>query len=146
MRAGLRPALLVVSLATGLAGIGAAPVAAETRGGEGYVLEIVAPPPSKAGAPGTATVTVRTRGGWKLNTDYPFKLELSPPAGVTVAKSVLRKGDARRFEEREAALDIVITAARAGQADVGAIVKFATCDDASCAVHKEVFTITTTAR
>jgi hypothetical protein len=130
----------------GLVGAGAGAAAADTRDGPSYVLEIVAPPPSKAGAAGIATVTVRPRGGWKLNTEYPFKLELVPGAGARVAKSVLRKADARRFGEGGADVDVEITADKAGQADVAATVKFATCDDATCAVHKESFTITATAR
>lgn len=142
----MRAAAAIVLASGLLASAAASDALAETRGGDGYVVEIVAPPPSKAGAPGTATVTVRPRGGWKLNTEYPFKLELAPAAGVKVAKTVLRKDDARRFGEGGADVDVVITAAKIGQSAVAATVKFAMCDDASCAVHKESFTITTTAR
>lgn len=146
MRAAVRPALLSLAAVVLAAAAMPARADAETRGGQGYVLEIVAPPVSKAGAPGTATVMVRTRAGWKLNTDYPFKLELTPGAGARVAKPVLGKRDARRFEATGADLDVVITADKAGQTDVAGIVKFATCDDATCAVHKETFTITAVAR
>ena len=62
-------------------------------------------------------------------------------AGVKVAKSVLRKDDARRYAESGAAVDVVLTADRPG-AGVAATIKFATCDDAQCAVHKVAFTIT----
>jgi hypothetical protein len=102
-------AALAIALAL-VAGSGTGVARAETRGGEGYVLEIVAPPVSKAGAPGTARVSVRPRTGWKLNTEYPFKLELTPGAGLKVAKSVLRKDDARRYEAGGADVDVVITA------------------------------------
>lgn len=141
----LGPALASV-FAIGLVVVGASGARAETRGGQGYVLEIVAPAESKAGAPGTAQVMVRPRAGWKLNTEYPFKLELTPGAGLKVAKSVLRKDDARRFEASGAEVDVVFTPDKAGRADVAATVKFATCDDATCAVHKESFTIITVAR
>ena len=89
---------------------------------------------------------MRPRGGWKLNTDYPFKLELAPGAGLRVAKPTLRKQDARAFDEHGAEVDIVMTADKAGKTELAATVKFATCDDASCEVHKERFTITATAR
>lgn len=138
------PALALVGLLVG--SLAARSATAETRGGEGYVIEVVAPPASKAGTTSTATLTVRPRGGWKLNTDYPFKLELAPGAGLRVAKPTLGKQDARTFDEGGADLDIVVTADKAGKTDLAATVKFATCDGASCEVHKERFTITATAR
>ena len=119
---------------------------AETRQGEGYVLVVVAPAMCKAGATSTATVKLRPRGAWKLNAAYPFKLELTPAPGVRVAKAVLGKADARRFAADGADVDVLLTADKAGRADVAATVKFATCDEASCAVHKETFTISATAQ
>ncbi len=138
------PALAFASLVLGATV--ARPAAAETRGGVGYVIEVVAPPVTKPGTTSTAKLRVRPRSGWKLNTDYPFKLELAPGAGLRVAKPTLRKQDARAFDEHGADVDIVMTADKAGQSDLAATVRFATCDDASCEVHKERFTITAVAR
>jgi hypothetical protein len=137
--------LSTLALGLGVLGLAtfASPSAAEPRGGQGYQLEVVAPAEGKPGEAATATVTVRTRGGWKLSTDYPFKLELAPPAGVRVAKTVLRKDDARRFVDSGLDIDVVFTPDKAGRSDIGATVKFATCDGESCAVHKETFTIPT---
>ena len=141
------PALTLAGFVLGATVAGrAGTAAAETRRGQGYVIEVVAPPVTKLGATTTAKVTVRPRAGWKLNTDYPFKLDLAPGAGLRVAKPTLRKQDARAFDEHGADVDIVMTADKIGQADLAATVKFATCDDASCEVHKERFTITATAR
>lgn len=139
-----RPSSLALACLLGAVAVAplAAPTvaAAETRDGPGYVLE-VSTPTRKPGAASTATLTLRPRGAWHLNTDYPFKVELAPGAGVRVAKPVLRKDDARRFAASGADVDVVFTADKAGQGDVTATVKFATCDDASCAVHKETVTI-----
>lgn len=133
--AGLLAAALVAPLAAPTVAV------AETRDGPGYVLEVSTPPSCRPGAASTATLTLRPRGAWHLNTDYPFKVELAPGAGVRVAKPVLRKDDARRFGESGADVDVVFTADKAGRGDITATVKFATCDDASCAVHKETVTI-----
>ena len=135
-------AAAVLALAWASAGV----ADAETREGQGWQLEIVAPAGAKAGAAAKATVVLRVRDGWKLNTEYPFKLELSPGAGAAVTRPMLRKQDARRYDEHGAAIDVAITVAKAGTAEVRATVRFATCDDATCAPHKETFTITVAAK
>ena len=140
------PILAAAVLALAGAWAAAGDARAETREGQGWQLEIVAPPGAKAGAAAKATVVLRVRDGWKLNTEYPFKLELSPGAGAAVARPMLRKQDARRYDEHGAAIDVAITVAKAGTAEVRATVRFATCDDATCAPHKETFTITATAK
>ena len=135
-------AAAVLALAWAWAGV----ADAETREGQGWQLEIVAPAGAKAGAAAKATVVLWVRDGWKLNTEYPFKLELSPGAGAAVTRPMLRKQDARRYDEHGAAIDVAITVAKAGTAEVRATVRFATCDDATCAPHKETFTITVAAK
>lgn len=132
------------AVACTFAGAGAA--SADALDGEGYTIAVSTPAECRPGAAVTATVAVRPRGGWKLNTDYPFKLELAPAAGVKVAKPVMKKPDTKRFAESGVDVEVVITADKAGPADVAATVKFATCDDAQCAVHKVAFTIAATAK
>ncbi|HVV87569.1 MAG TPA: hypothetical protein VHE35_31225 [Kofleriaceae bacterium] len=142
MRARPRLALgLAVAAALGAAAAGGRPARADRLDGEGYSIAVASPAQARPGAAVTATVTVTPRAGWKLNTDYPFKLELAPPAGVKVAKPVLRKDDARRYAESGADVDVAITADKAGPAEVAATIRFATCDDATCSVHKVAFAI-----
>src|SRR6187401_766208 len=119
-----------LALAWAVAAWDAGAVRGDALDGEGYSIAVSTPRECKPGAAVTATVVVRPRAGWKLNTEYPFKLELTPAAGVTVAKPVLKKDDARRFAESGVDVDVVMTAGKAGPADVAATIKFATCDDA----------------
>src|SRR3954447_26864405 len=59
--------------------------------GEGYVVEVKAPASGTAGAEGSAQVVLNATGQYHLNKDFPTKLEVTAPDGVTLAKVTLTK-------------------------------------------------------
>lgn len=133
--------------AAGTAGAGAA-----ARGGPGEGAVAGGPAAEKVIAPGTdsefaveatpaagaaggelvARVVVRPGKGFHMNKDYPTKLTLEVPAGVTTAKPVLLPADAEAFDDNQLAFAVKLTPAAAGDYSVPATLKFAVCTESTC--------------
>ena len=111
---------------------------APDRGGPdtSYNLAVNPPPAAAVGAQAVARVVVHPSEGWKMNHDYPTKLKLAPPDGVTVEKQTLEVGDAK-LDDHELAFDVKLTAARAGTYKVGGEIKFAVCTPETCDPKKQ---------
>ena len=116
-------------------------------------LAVDAPADAKAGAEATAKITVTPGAGWKVNTEFPTKLTLTAPEGVTLAKTELKmggpskdKGDADVFEEQQLLLGIKLTAAKSGSYTINGTFKFAVCDKDSCRPKKETIAIQVAAK
>ena len=116
-------------------------------------LAIDAPADAKAGAEATAKITVTPGAGWKVNTEFPTKLTLTAPDGVTLAKTELKmggpskdKGDADVFEEQQLLLGIKLTAAKTGSYTINGTFKFAVCDKDTCRPKKETIAIQVAAK
>jgi hypothetical protein len=93
----------------------------------------IEPPP--AGAPGTETVAhvvVTPGAGYHVNQDFPTKLVIQPPDGVTCAKPEQVKADAATFNDNKLQFDVKLVAAKAGTYKVGGSLKFAVCTESSC--------------
>jgi len=95
---------------------------------------------AKPGQPGTATVTIKSATGYHLNKDFPTQLKLSPPAGVTTPKPVLRREDGK-FGENEGSFSVSLAAAAAGKLTVPAELRFAVCTDTTCEPQREQIAI-----
>src|SRR5262245_37858091 len=67
--------------------------------GEGFVLEVQQPAGASVGAQAAAQVVLKPTAGYHVNKEFPTQLEVSPPAGVEVAKAKLGPSDAARLEE-----------------------------------------------
>ncbi|MDX2091678.1 MAG: hypothetical protein SFX73_27705 [Kofleriaceae bacterium] len=138
---------------------GGAPEGAGTKGGtiggmgatlspdEGK-LSVENPGEAKAGSEVTAKIVVTPTTAYKVNTEFPTKLEIKTPEGVTVAKAEQKaggpdkaKGDAEAFGERELAFTVKLTPAQAGNFTVNGTLKFAVCDKDTCLPKKEAVTI-----
>jgi hypothetical protein len=100
--------------------------------GEGYTLSVDVPAEVASGAEGAVRVTVQPKSGWKLNQEFPTKLTVVAPSGVTLKKAKLRKGDAAHFSEKKGAFEVKFTATEVGDKDFRAKFKFAVCTDKSC--------------
>ncbi len=111
-------------------------------------LAITSPADAKAGAEAIARITVTPATGYHVNTEFPTKLTLEAPAGVTLAKAEFKaggsdkaKGDADVFEEQSLELGIKLTAAKSGSYTINGTFKFAVCDKDSCRPKKETIAI-----
>jgi hypothetical protein len=102
-----------------------------------YTLTLDAPERLASGAEGTVRVTVVPSKGWKMNKEFPTKLEVQAPAGVQVTKAEQRVPDAERFDEGGATFAVKFKASEAGAKSFQAKFKFAVCTDATCDPKKQ---------
>jgi len=116
-------------------------------------LAVEPPVDAKAGAEATAKITVTPNTGYHVNTEFPIKLTLEAPEGVTLAKSEFKagggdkaKGDADVLEEQSLVLGIKLTAAKTGSYTINGTFKFAVCDKDSCRPKKETIAILVAAK
>ncbi|MEZ4404332.1 MAG: hypothetical protein R3B06_30205 [Kofleriaceae bacterium] len=97
--------------------------------------------PAAPGAEAVARVVVRPGKGFHMNKDYPTKLSLELPAGVTAAKTVLEPADAETFDDTQLAFAVKLTAATAGEFAVPGTLKFAVCTDSTCNPKKQAIAL-----
>lgn len=110
----------------------------KTVGGDAsYSLTLDAPDRLASGAEGTVRVSVVPKQGWKMNKEFPTKLEVQAPAGVQVVKAEQRVADAERFDDGGATFAIKFKAGEAGAKSFQAKFKFAVCTDATCDPKKQ---------
>ncbi len=105
-----------------------------------YQVEAVA----VTGAPGAETVArvvVRPGKGFHMNKDYPTKLSLELPAGVTSAKAVLEPADAEAFDDNQLAFAVKLTPASAGDYSIPGTLKFAVCTESTCNPKKHAIAL-----
>jgi hypothetical protein len=92
----------------------------------------VAPLSGAAGAASSGVVTIVPGKGFHVNVDFPVKLTLEPPAGVTIEKAVQEKPDAAKFDENNLIFNVKATAASAGTYAIKGKFKFAVCTASTC--------------
>ncbi len=116
-------------------------------------LAVEAPADAKAGAEATAKITVTPGTGYHVNTEFPIKLTLEAPAGITLARSEFKaggmdkaKGDADVLEEQRLVIGVKLTAAKSGSYTINGTFKFAVCDKDSCLPKKETIAIPVAAK
>ena len=96
---------------------------------------------AKAGAEGTATVTVTPAPNFHISQEYPMSLTLEAPAGVKLAKTELAKADAVTFNEKTLQLAVKETSDKAGSYEIKGCFKFGVCDPSSCHPKKQPIAI-----
>lgn len=112
------------------------------RGGDGaadtsFQITAEQPSPTAAGGEAVGRFRVHPGSGYKMNKEFPTKLTLEPPAGVTLAKAVFEIGDAEQFSEKELAFAIKMSAPAAGEYTIPGTLKFAVCTDTTCDPKKQ---------
>lgn len=98
-------------------------------------LAVQAPSGAKAGAEVTAKVDLTANEKYKVNVEFPTKLTLETPKGVTIAKAVLKagghdksKGDAEVFDDKQLTFLVKLTPSASGTYTINGSFKFAVCD------------------
>ena len=115
----------------------AVPQGKTVGGDDSYTLTLDAPDRLASGAEGTVRVSVVPKKGWKMNKEFPTKLEVQAPAGVEVTKAEQRVEDAERFEDAGASWAIKFKSTQPGAKSFQAKFKFAVCTDATCDPKKQ---------
>lgn len=98
-------------------------------------------PKVATGASGTASITIATRGGWHMNAEAPITLKLSPPAGISVPKPKLGRGDLAQSTKETARFDIAFSATETGQKVIDAETHFVICQESACKPVKETLAL-----
>jgi len=98
-------------------------------------------PKVAVGATGTASLTIKVKGGWHVNDEAPISVALTTPAGVTVKKAKLTRADLAASSKESARFDIPVSATEAGKKTIGAEAHFVLCQEQACKPVKETVTL-----
>lgn len=102
-----------------------------------YKLEVKAPASVKKGAREAAQIHVEGANGSHINTEFPAKLTIVAPTGVTVEKPSQTKEDAVTLRQEAAIFKIAFTSSEAGRKDFTGELRFAICSESSCNTSSE---------
>jgi hypothetical protein len=124
----------VVQAAPTPAPVAPQPAAAATDHVDDPSFELAASPvgPYTAGKLGSFGVSLKPRGVYHVNQEYPISISLHADEAVSLPKAELAKADAATFGEKLARFDVPFTAAKAGSHRVEAKVRFAVCTPENC--------------
>ena len=106
----------------------AGPVVADT----GFELRATAAGPYKAGQAGSFGVALTAAGGYHVNEEFPIRVTVRAPEGVTLPKGQLVRADAAEFGAERARFEVPFTPAAAGEKRVEVQVDFAVCTPENC--------------
>lgn len=117
----------------------------------GFALAVDSPAPIAAGSTAHFAIEVTPKDGRKINwceagdkecQPFPTKLTVTPPTGLSVAKTVIAEKDLV-IDHHHIAIDLAVTGTTAGSYTMKGDLKFAVCTDAECEPKrvKLVFTL-----
>lgn len=114
--------------------------------GAHFALSVEAPPQSEVGKSARARVKLEPGAGYKINKDYPIRLEVTPPGGLDVERKTQRAPDAVRLDPHEAVFEVAFTPKEAGRKEVKAVLGFSVCTPKACEIKKESLAFSTDVR
>ncbi len=114
------------------AAMGKEPAGSATAGVDTSFTLTVDPLAGAAGAAVAGNLKIVPGKGFHVNQDFPVKLTLEAPAGVTLAKAVQEKPDATKFDDDNLIFNVKATAAVAGTYNIKGKFKFAVCTASTC--------------
>lgn len=109
---------------------------------EGYSL-VVNGGKGKANEQVTSVIKVTSKGAYHINKEYPHKVTLTAPEGVTV-ESAKVKGNVA--SETQLSFVVKSTSAAAGKKEIAAEIKFAVCTETTCEPAVEKVTLSVEAK
>jgi hypothetical protein len=104
---------------------------------EGYSISVNGGK-GKANEKITSVIKVTSKGAYHINKEYPHKVTLTAPEGVTV-ESAKVKGNVD--SETQLSFVVTSTSSGAGKKDISAEVKFAVCTETTCEPAVEKVTV-----
>ncbi len=125
------PPVVPESTAEAAPGASAPPSGPRAEGTE-FVLTASSAGAVTAGQPAQLAIELVGRNDWHVNAEYPFSVQMSTDAPVSVPEARLGRGDAAEFGEEKVRLLVPITASAAGTHEVRAFVRFAMCTEGAC--------------
>jgi hypothetical protein len=108
-----------------------------------YQSTTINAPSAKVGARAVAAISVQPQGPYHINLEYPAKLTIDAPGGVTLEKAKQTSKDAVKFAKSGAELQVAFMPQSAGKKLFTGELKFAVCDETTCVpqVEKISFTV-----
>jgi hypothetical protein len=106
-----------------------------------FKVDVKAPASAKKGEKTTVPITFKGEGEFHFNTDYPFSVKLTAPAGVKLEKDTLKKEDAKEWKKEGATVEVAFTSADAGKKEITGEAKFAVCTEKDCAPQTQKIAI-----
>lgn len=107
-----------------------------------FDLVLSAAGPYKAGELGRAVLSLKPKGIYHVNQEYPVRIEIAGPSEISVAKATLEKGDAAEFTDTGAKFDVPFTPSVAGEFTLAADVDFAVCTEETCVPDQRKLALT----
>ncbi|MCP4449213.1 MAG: hypothetical protein GY811_28360 [Myxococcales bacterium] len=104
-------------------------VLAET---ETYIVKADIPTDLASGSEATVTINLLPKTGWKINQEFPTKLKIKAPEGITVKTDTQGAKEAEKFTEKQALFKVSCSPEGAGAKEFAADFRFAVCTDATC--------------
>jgi hypothetical protein len=94
---------------------------------------------ARVGQVTTASFSAMGKDPWKVNVEFPAKLEVLAAGRFTPAAQVLRRDAAARLDEHELRFDLGLTPQEAGEHPVEFKLKFGVCNAERCVTREAVF-------
>jgi hypothetical protein len=102
-----------------------------------YVVRVSAPASTSQGEGGVAEIHVVPKEGWKMNHDFPMRLVVESPEGVTVEGSEQEIADAVHYSDERGEWAVRFTPEVEGEKTFEADFRFAVCTDEVCIPKRE---------
>ena len=113
--------------------------------GPNYAIEVRAPAKTAVGTEATAEVLVTPRNGFKMNLEYPSKLQLKTvPPGTKVAAERISKRQ-MSIDEKRLSVPVRFTPEGPGEKRFEGELRFSVCDAKTCVMPTEAVSFTTVA-
>jgi hypothetical protein len=133
------PILLALTLAGVIAACnkGKSKTGPATPTGEPFALTVEAPPSGAAGGDFAATVKVEPKGIYKVNLEYPTRLEVKGPAGAAPREVKLTSKQAAKLSEKVILFKPSFKLAAAGEHTFAGTLRFSVCTPKQCELKNE---------
>ena len=97
-----------------------------------YIVKADVPADLASGAEAVVTINLVPKTGWKINQEFPTKLKITAPEGVTLAADTQGAEEAEKFSEKQATFKVTCNPEGAGEKAFTADFRFAVCTEATC--------------
>jgi hypothetical protein len=102
-----------------------------------YTVTLAVPSSVPTGGQGSVALEIVPKKGWHMNKEFPTKLTVVAPSGVSVARPEQSAKDAVAFDDTHGRWSIDFSATAAGDKAFTGKIKFAVCTESSCDPKKE---------
>jgi hypothetical protein len=110
----------------------AAPPGCSRGKGQSYELEVTPPDAGRPGQVLKARVLVRPARGFKINREYPSKLQVSGPAAASPTSLELSAAQATRLDDEELLMEPGFSLPAPGEYTFSGKLKFSVCTEELC--------------